>query len=171
MRFGLELIEAVRAAWPKDRPLFFRASCVDGKGGAWDIGDTVVLARELKTRGIDMIDCSSGGIDGPLTLAVVPRVPGYHVPYAERIRREAEIPTMAVGLITDAHQAEGYLTDGKCDLIALAREMMWNPNWPVHAAAALGAGDPLDLLPASYAWWLRRREEVRTLYPTGLEQA
>jgi 2,4-dienoyl-CoA reductase-like NADH-dependent reductase (Old Yellow Enzyme family) len=171
MRFGLELIEAVRAAWPNDRPLFFRASCVDGKGGAWDIGDTVVLARELKTRGIDMIDCSSGGIDGPLTLAVVPRVPGYHVPYAERIRREAEIPTMAVGLITDAHQAEGYLTDGKCDLIALAREMMWNPNWPVHAAAALGAGDPLDLLPASYAWWLRRREEVRTLYPTGLEQA
>jgi 2,4-dienoyl-CoA reductase-like NADH-dependent reductase (Old Yellow Enzyme family) len=170
MRFALELIEAVRAAWPADRPLFFRASCVDGKGGAWDIDDTVVLAKELKARGVDVIDCSSGGIDGPLTLAVVPRVPGYHVPYAERIRREAAIPTMAVGLITDAQQAEGYLAEGRCDLIALARELMWNPNWPVHAAQALRMGDPLDLLPPSYAWWLRRREEVRKLYPTGFEQ-
>jgi 2,4-dienoyl-CoA reductase-like NADH-dependent reductase (Old Yellow Enzyme family) len=164
------LVEAVRAAWPQDRPLFFRASCVDGKGGAWDIGDTVVLARALKERGVDVIDCSSGGIEGPLTLAVVPRVPGYHVPFAEQIRCEAEIPTMAVGLITDPLQAENYLTEGKCDLIALARELMWNPNWPVHAAEALGS-DPLALLPPSYAWWLRRREEVRTLYPTGKETA
>ena len=171
MRFALELIEAVRAAWPADRPLFFRASCVDGKGGAWDIDDTIVLAKELKARGVDVIDCSSGGIDGPLTLAVVPRVPGYHVPYAERIRREAAIPTMAVGLITEAQQAEGYLAEGRCDLIALARELMWNPNWPAHAAQALRMGDPLDLLPPSYAWWLRRREEVRKLYPTGHEQA
>ncbi len=170
MRFALELIEAVRATWPKDRPLFFRASCVDGKGGAWDIDDTVALARELKQRGVDVIDCSSGGIEGPLTLAVVPRVPGYHVPFAEQIRREAGVPTMAVGLITDPVQAEGYLAEGRCDLIALARELMWNPNWPVHAAQALGSGDPLALLPPSYAWWLRRREEVRTLYPTGTEQ-
>ena len=171
MRFALELIEAVRDAWPNDRPLFFRASCVDGKGGAWDIEDTVALARELKPRGVDVIDCSSGGIEGPLTLAVVPRVPGYHVPFAEQIRREADLPTMAVGLITDPVQAEAYLAEGRCDLIALARELMWNPNWPVHAAQALGGGDPLALLPPSYAWWLRRREEVRTLYPTGTEQA
>jgi 2,4-dienoyl-CoA reductase-like NADH-dependent reductase (Old Yellow Enzyme family) len=171
MRFALELIEAVRAAWPQDRPLFFRASCVDGKGGAWDIGDTVMLARELKDRGVDVIDCSSGGIEGPLTLAVVPRVPGYHVPFAEQIRREANIPTMAVGLITDPFQAEGYLTEGRCDLIALARELMWNPNWPVHAAHALRSGDPLALLPPSYAWWLRRRDDVRKQYPTGTETA
>lgn len=170
MRFALELIEAVREAWPNDRPLFFRASCVDGNGGAWDIDDTVALARELKQRGVDVIDCSSGGIEGPLTLAVVPRVPGYHVPFAEKIRREAGMPTMAVGLITDPVQAEGYLAEGRCDLIALARELMWNPNWPLHAAQALGSGDPLALLPPSYAWWLRRREEVRTLYPTGSEQ-
>ena len=170
MRFALELIEAVREAWPNDRPLFFRASCVDGKGGAWDIDDTVTLARELKQRGVDVIDCSSGGIEGPLTLAVVPRVPGYHVPFAEKIRREAAVPTMAVGLITDPVQAEGYLAEGRCDLIALARELMWNPNWPLHAAQALGSGDPLALLPPSYGWWLRRREEVRTLYPTGSEQ-
>ena len=171
MRFALELIEAVREAWPNDRPLFFRASCVDGKGGAWDIDDTVTLAGELKQRGVDVIDCSSGGIEGPLTLAVVPRVPGYHVPFAEKIRREAGVRTMAVGLITDPVQAESYLAEGRCDLIALARELMWNPNWPLHAAQALGSGDPLALLPPSYSWWLRRREEVRTRYPTGSEQA
>jgi 2,4-dienoyl-CoA reductase-like NADH-dependent reductase (Old Yellow Enzyme family) len=151
--------------------LFFRVSCVDGKGGAWDLEDTIVLAGELKQRGVDVIDCSSGGIEGPLTLAVVPRFPGYHVPFAGRIRREASVPTMAVGLITDPMQAEGYLADGRCDLIALAREMMWNPNWPVHAAQALGSADPLELLPRSYAWWLRRRQEVRKLYPTSEEQS
>lgn len=171
MRFGLEIVEAVRATWPQDRPLFFRTSCVDGKGGAWSMDDTVVLARELKARGVDVVDCSSGGIEGPLTLAVVPRVPGYHVPFAEQLRRDADVPTMAVGLITEAAQAESYLQAGQCDLIALAREMMWNPNWPAHAAKALGGIDPLNLLPPNYAWWLRRREDVRRLYPTGLERA
>jgi 2,4-dienoyl-CoA reductase-like NADH-dependent reductase (Old Yellow Enzyme family) len=163
MRFALELVEAVRETWPSDRPLFFRTSCVDGKGGAWEMDDTVALAKELKPRGVDVIDCSSGGIEGPLTLSVVPRVPGYHVPFAERIRGDVDIPTMAVGLITDPVQAEGYLAEGRCDLIALAREMMWNPNWPVHAAKALGGTDPLALLPQTYAWWLRRREQTRAL--------
>ena len=163
MRFCLEIVEAVRAAWPKEQPLFFRTSCVDGRGGAWDIEDTVTLARELKARGVDVVDCSSGGIEGPLTLALVPRVPGYHVPFAERIRREVGIPTMAPGLITEAKQAEEYLATGRCDLIALARELMWNPNWPAHAAKELGVQDPLALLPKTYAWWLRRREEVREL--------
>ena len=163
MRFGLELMEAVRAAWPAGLPLFFRASCVDGKGGIWSLDDTVVLARELKARGVDVLDCSSGGIEGPLTLHLVPRVPGYHVPFAERIRSEAGIPTMAVGLITDAHQAEGYLQAGQCDLVALAREMMWNPNWPTHAAAALGLEKPHEQLPRPYAWWLQKREDVRKI--------
>jgi 2,4-dienoyl-CoA reductase-like NADH-dependent reductase (Old Yellow Enzyme family) len=98
-------------------------------------------------------------------------VPGYHVPFAERIRREAEIPTMAVGLITDPKQAESYLAEGQCDLIALAREMMWDPNWPVHAAQALGGADPLALLPPSYAWWLRRRDETRKISPTDGRKA
>lgn len=171
MRFCLELVEACRAAWPEDRPLFFRASCVDGKGGAWTLEDTIALAHELKARGVDVIDCSSGGIEGPLTLAVVPRVPGYHVPFAERIKTEVGIPTMAVGLITQARQAEDYLAQGRCDLVALAREMMWNPNWPAHAARDLGLPDPQQLLPQKYAWWLNRREEVRRLYPTGREAA
>ena len=161
MRFGLELIEAVRAALPDSAPLLFRVSCVDG--GGWGMDDTVVLAAELKWRGVDVLDCSSGGIEGPLTLHIVPRVPGYHVPFADRIKRETGIPTMAVGLITEAHQAEGYLQAGSCDLVALAREMMWDPNWPVHAAATLGLPKPHELLPRPYAWWLQRREDVRAL--------
>jgi 2,4-dienoyl-CoA reductase-like NADH-dependent reductase (Old Yellow Enzyme family) len=160
MRFGLELIEAVREAWPADRPLFFRASCVDGRGGIWNLEDTVVLAKELKDRGVDVFDCSSGGIDGPLTLHVVPRVPGYHVPFARRIRAEVGIDTMAVGLITKATQAESYLEAGACDFVALAREMLWNPNWPVHAAKELGVEKPHELLPPHYAWWLQKREET-----------
>jgi 2,4-dienoyl-CoA reductase-like NADH-dependent reductase (Old Yellow Enzyme family) len=163
MRFCLELVEAVRAAWPKELPVFFRASCLDGKGGAWELEDTVRLAHELKARGVDVVDCSSGGIEGPLTLALVPRVPGYHIPFAERIRRETGVATMAPGLVTEAQQAEDYLQAGKADLIVLARELLWNPNWPAHAAKALGLPDPLALLPKTYAWWLRRREEVRKL--------
>ena len=163
MRFGLELIEAVRAAWPADKPLFFRGSCVDGRGGVWSLEDTTVLARHLKSRGVDLFDCSSGGIDGPLTLHVVPRVPGYHVPFARHLRREAGLPTMAVGLITEAAQATGYIAAGDCDLVALAREMLWNPNWPAHAAKELGMDKPHDLLPRPYAWWLQKREDTRAV--------
>ena len=160
MRFGLELIEAVRAAWPDELPLFFRASCVDGRGGIWSLDDTTVLAKELKARGVDVIDCSSGGIDGPLTLHVVPRVPGYHVPFARHIRHEAGMKTMAVGLITEAAQAEAYLQAGDCDFIALARELIWNPNWPAHAAKELGLERPHEILPRRFAWWLQKREET-----------
>ena len=160
MRFGLELIEAVRAAWPADRPLFFRGSCVDGSGGIWSLEDTIVLAARLKERGVDVFDCSSGGIEGPLTLHVVPRVPGYHVPFARRIRKEVGIRTMAVGLITTGAQAESYLEAEDCDFVALAREMLWNPNWPVHAAQELGLDKPHEILPPHYAWWLQKREET-----------
>ena len=165
MRFGLELIEAVRTAWPANRPLFFRGSCVDGPGGIWSLEDTTVLAAALKARGVDVFDCSSGGIEGPLTLHVVPRVPGYHVPFARHIGQATGIRTMAVGLITEAAQAESYLQAGDCDLVALAREMMWNPNWPAHAAEALGVPRPLELLPQRYAWWLQKREDTRAISP------
>ena len=163
MRLALEIASAVRDVWPDDKPLFFRVSAVDGSGGAWVIDDTVVLARELKQRGIDVITCSSGGIDGPLVGAVVPRVPGYQVPYAERVRADAGIMSCAVGLITEPQQAEDILERGQADLIALARELMYNPNWPVHAARALGHEGYLDLLPPAYAWWLKRREQTREL--------
>ena len=164
MRLALEIASAVRGVWPDNKPLFFRVSAVDGSGGAWGIDDTVSLARELKQRGIDVITCSSGGIDGPLVGAVVPRVPGYQVPYAERVRADAGIMSCAVGLITEPQQAEDILERGQADLIALARELMYNPNWPVHAARALGHEGYLDLLPPAYAWWLKRREQTRELF-------
>jgi 2,4-dienoyl-CoA reductase-like NADH-dependent reductase (Old Yellow Enzyme family) len=163
MRFGLELIEAVREAWPQDKPLLMRVSCVDGSGGGWDLDDTIVFAKELKQRGVDLIDCSSGGINGPLTLSIVPRVPGYHIPFAERVRNEVGIPTMGPGLITSPQQAEEYLQQGQVDLIGMAREMIWNPFWPVHAAKEMGIPNYLESLPITYAWWLKRREDVRKL--------
>ena len=125
--------------------------------------DTVVLAGELKKRGVDVVTCSSGGINGPLNMAIVPRTPGYQVPYAERVKRDTGMMTCAVGLITQARQAEDILQSGQADLIALARELMYNPNWPVHAAKELGYNDYLELLPPAYSWWLKRREQILAL--------
>ncbi len=165
MRFALEVTEAVRTVWPADKPLFFRVSAVDGEGGAWNLDDTVALARALKARAVDVVTCSSGGINGPLNMAIVPRLPGYQVPYAERVRRDAGVMACAVGLITDPAHAEQVLQRGQADLVALARELMYNPNWPVHAARALGVTDYLKLLPPQYAWWLERREKIREITP------
>jgi len=163
MRLALEIAETVREAWPSDRPLFFRVSAVDGPGGSWDIEDTVALARALALRGVDVIDCSSGGITGNSTMPVVRRVPGYQVGFAERVRRDAHVKTVAVGLITKGTQAEAILRSEQADLIALARELLWNPNWPAHTALELGLDDPYGLLPKEYAHRLRRREEVSRL--------
>jgi len=163
MRFALELAEAVRAVWPKDKPLWFRVSAVDGDNGAWALDDTVALVRELKARGVDGVSCSSGGINGPLNYAIVPRQAGFQVPYAERVRRDTGITTCAVGLITEPEHAEDILQRGQADLIAMAREFMYNPNWPVHAAKKLGVSEYLDLLPTEYAWWLKRREKIREI--------
>ena len=121
MRLCLEIVEAVRAAWPADRPVFMRVSAADGVDGAWNVDDTVALARATKERGVDAMTTSSGGIAGPGTAAPVPRHPGYHVPYSERVRREAGVKTIAVGLITEARHAEEILQNGQADLIALAR--------------------------------------------------
>ena len=163
MRFALEICEAVREEWPPAKPLFFRISCVDGMGGVWSLEDSIVLAKELKARGVDVVDCSSGGITGSSAMPVLPRAPGYHVPFAARIRREASVMTCAVGLITEAKQAESILQEGSADLVALARELLWNAEWPVQAARELGVADYLSLLPAGYAHRLRRREEVAAL--------
>ena len=163
MRFCLETIEAVRAAWPSDLPMFMRVSAVDGLNSRWSVEDTIELARAARQRGVDVITTSSGGIHGPGTATLVPRVPGYHVPYAERVRKEGGVKTVAVGLITQARHAEQILQQGQADFIALARELLWNPNWPVHAARELGMRGYLELLPLGYAWWLRRREEIREL--------
>jgi 2,4-dienoyl-CoA reductase-like NADH-dependent reductase (Old Yellow Enzyme family) len=171
MRFALEVVDAVRGVWPTDRPLFFRTSVVEGAGGQWGIEDTLALVRALKEHGVDVIDCSSGGITGEGEMPAVPRVPGFQVAYAREIRRETGVPTMAVGMITEADHAEAILREGQADLIALARELMDDPNWPLHAARALGFADPYALVHAREAQRLRLRERHREEYPPGAEVA
>jgi 2,4-dienoyl-CoA reductase-like NADH-dependent reductase (Old Yellow Enzyme family) len=164
MRLAIEVVEAVRAVWPDDRPLFFRVSAVDGIAGGWELEDTVALARELKARGVDVIDCSSGGISGSATAATVKRQPGFQVPFAETVRRQVAIKTQAVGLITHPRQAEEILERGQADLIAIGREVLYDPYWPRHAAAALGADPEFEGWPAQYGWWLVRRARTCELY-------
>ena len=163
MRFCLEVVETVRAALPADKPLFFRLSAVDGRGGSWDVDDTLALSVELTARGVDVIDISSGGITGSSTMPIVPRVPGYHTGFSRRIRQHATATTMVSGLITKAGQAERLLAEGTADLIGLARELLIDANWPVNAARELGMPDPLALLPPGYAQRLRLREEIARL--------
>jgi 2,4-dienoyl-CoA reductase-like NADH-dependent reductase (Old Yellow Enzyme family) len=143
--------------------MFFRVSAVDGKGGMWGLDDTVALARELRARDVDVVDCSSGGIMGSATAAtktLLPRVPGFQIPFAERVRKEAGVKTMAVGLILKPEQAEEALQAGRADLIAVGREALFDPNWPVHAAAALGADTEFARWPQQYGWWLARRASL-----------
>ncbi len=163
MRLALEVTETVRAAWPKELPLFFRVSCVDGRGGIWNLDDSVVLAAALKERGVDIVDCSSGGLSGTSSMPVVRRIPGYQVPFSETLRKQAGCRTMAVGLITQPEQAEAILQDGQADLVALARELIWNPNWPAHAAVRMMGDEAYRLLPPEQAMRLIRRETIAAL--------
>ena len=161
MRFPVEVARTVREAWPAARPLFVRVSSIDDMEGGWGIEDTIAFARELRKVGVDVIDCSSGGIAGSATAAtktLLPRVPGFQLPFAERVRKEAGVKTMAVGLILTAQQAEEALQAGAADLIAIGREALYDPNWPVHAAQALGADANMERWPVQYGWWLTRRE-------------
>jgi 2,4-dienoyl-CoA reductase-like NADH-dependent reductase (Old Yellow Enzyme family) len=127
------------------------------------LDDTVALSRALKERDIDMIDCSSGGISGDSDMPMVPRIPGYQVPFAERVKREADIATIAVGGITEAQQAEDILQAGQADLIAIAREFLWHADWAAHAAHDLGIDDPFGQMPHEYAFRLRQRERAKSM--------
>ena len=157
MRFTLETAAAVREVWPQDKPLFVRVSSVDGLEGGWTIEDTVTLARELAACGVDVVDCSSGGLAGSATAARVKRGPGFQVPFAERVRREAGVKTMAVGLILEAQQAEAILEADQADLIAIGREALYDPSWALHAEAALGLQGEFESWPVQSGWWLERR--------------
>lgn len=159
MRFALTVADAVRKAWPAELPLFWRLSAIDGPAGGWSLDDSVALARELKARGVDVVDCSAGGIAGPPSFrasdtgepfkARGDRAPGFQVPYADRIRREAGVATMAVGVIVKGQQAEDILREGKADLIAIGRELMYDP-WPTALDGAVAACPS----PGAAAGWL-----------------
>jgi len=136
MRFPLEVFDAVRAAFPADKPVGVRISASDWVDGGWDVDQSVAFTQALKARGAAYIHVSSGGAS---PLQQIPAVPGYQVAFAERIKRDGGLPTIAVGLITEAEQAEAILASGQADLVALARAMLYDPRWPWHAAAKLGA--------------------------------
>lgn len=163
MRFALEVAEVTRDAWPADKPVFFRVSCVDGKGGIWGLDDTVELSKALKERDIDLVDCSSGGITGDTDMPMVPRIVQFQAGFAERIRREADIMTIAVGGITTAQDAEAILQRGQADLVGVAREFIWNADWAAHCAKELGAPDPYGQMPHEYAYRLRLREKAKDM--------
>jgi 2,4-dienoyl-CoA reductase-like NADH-dependent reductase (Old Yellow Enzyme family) len=136
MRFPLEVFDAVRAAFPADKPAWARISATDWVPGGWDIEGTVTLSKELARRGCAAIHVSSGGVSPQQQIKLGP---GYQVPYAQRVKAEVGLPTIAVGLITEPRQAEAIVAEGEADAVSLARAMLYDPRWPWHAAAALGA--------------------------------
>ena len=138
-RFPLHAAKAVRDVWPSDLPLFVRISATDWVEGGWDLEQSVTLSKWLRDIGVDLIDCSSGGL---VPYAKVPVAPGYQVPFAATIRREVNMPTGAVGLITEAHQAEEILQKGEADAVILARAMLRDPYWPIYAAKELSFDFP-----------------------------
>jgi 2,4-dienoyl-CoA reductase-like NADH-dependent reductase (Old Yellow Enzyme family) len=135
MRYPLEVFDAIRAVFPADKPIGVKVSATDWVEGGWDLPQTIEFVEELKKRGVDWIDASSGGVS---PLQKIPLSPGYQVPFAQGIRRATGVTTMAVGLITEAKQAEDIVASGNADMVALARGMLYDPRWGWHAAAELG---------------------------------
>ena len=158
MRFPLEVFEAVRAAVPKEMAVGMRISATDWVEGGWEIEQSVRFGRELQARGCDFMHVSSGGLSPHQQIALGP---GYQIAFAERIKRETGMPTIGVGLITGARQAESILQQGQADLIGLARAMLYDPRWPWHAAAELG-----DQVFAPPQYWRSQPREHTDLFGT-----
>ena len=141
-RLALEVVDAVRKSWPLHLPLMVRISATDWAEGGWNSLESVELARHFRAHGVDLVDVSTGGL---IPNAQIPVAPGFQVEFAARVRREGGIPTAAVGLITEAHQANSVIANGEADLALLGRELLRDPYWPLHAAAKLED-------PASWPW-------------------
>ena len=170
MKLLLQVVDAVRDVIPENMPLFCRISAVDGLENGWEIEDSVILAKKLEEHGVDVVDCSAGGISGAPLFRVnklgkpmktnMDRGPGFQVPYADKVKNEAGIKTMAVGVIVDPNQAEKILQEEKADLIAVGRELMYNPFWTLHAAQALNADPEFSMWPEQYKWGVNRRGKL-----------
>ncbi|AWG31656.1 NADH:flavin oxidoreductase/NADH oxidase [Burkholderia cenocepacia] len=156
MRFPLEIFEIVRAAFPEDRPVGVRVSATDWVEGGWELDDTIAFAHELKRRGCDWIDVSSGGVS---PLQKIPLSPGYQVPFAQAVKRAVGMPTIAVGLINEPAHANRLIEAGDADLVAMARAMLYDPRWPWHAAAELGAQ-----VTAPPQYWRSQPREHKALF-------
>lgn len=173
MRFPLQVTRAVRKAVGEEVPLFFRISAIDGPEDGWSMDDSITLAKELAQCGIDIVDCSSGGIGGaprfriddagkPLTKSSA-RTPGFQVPFADRVQNETPLKSMAVGVIIEPQQAEEIIASGKAELVALGREIMHDPFWPLRAALALGDDPDYEMWPPQYKWAVDRRAQIARL--------
>ncbi|WP_446903928.1 NADH:flavin oxidoreductase/NADH oxidase [Burkholderia sp. YIM B11467] len=156
MRFPLEIFEIVRAAFPDDRPVGVRVSATDWVEGGWELDDTIAFAHELKRRGCDWIDVSSGGVS---PLQKIPLSPGYQVPFAQAVKRAVGMPTIAVGLINEPAHANRLIESGDADFVAMARAMLYDPRWPWHAAAELGAQ-----VTAPPQYWRSQPREHKALF-------
>ena len=158
MRFPLEVYDAIRGAVPAAMPVGIRISATDWVDGGWDLGQSVAFARALKQRGCSYIHVSSGGLSPAQRIALEP---GYQLPFAERIREESGLFTIAVGLITEPEQAEAVIASGQADMVALARGILYDPRWPWHAAARLGAQ-----VDAPKQYWRSQPQGLRNLFKT-----
>ena len=159
LRFPLEVFDAVRAVWPAHKPLGIRVSATDWVAGGWDEHQTVELARILKARGCDFLHVSSGGLSPRQQIAAAP---GFQVPFARRVKTETGLTSIAVGLITEPKQAEAIIAEGSADLVALARGILYEPRWPWHAAAELGAR-----VEAPPQYWRSAPAEASQLFSSG----
>lgn len=159
-RFAAGVARAIRKAIPEDVPLLFRLSCTDWIDGGIETEDAVETARALKAEGVDMIDVSTGGVGGRDRPRRMKIEQGFQVPIAARIRVEAEMPTMAVGFIWEPGLAERIVADGSADLVAMARALLDDPNWPLHAAEELGADEGHAMWPPEAGWWLMKRRRL-----------
>ena len=157
MKLALSIAARVRAVWPAGKPLFCRLSVVDGSVDGWGVEDSVVLAQRLAELGVDVVDCSSGGLTEETRALPVPRGLGFQLPFAERLRHGAKVRTQAVGMIVDARQAEAVLQAGQADLVALGREALLDPYWAHHAATELGLDPGFERWPVRHGIWLAKR--------------
>lgn len=156
-RYPLEIVAAIRKSLPENMPMLVRLSAVDGLPGGWELQDSLYLSQHLKEAGVDMVDCSSGGLTGSATANRMKRGYGFQVPFAATIRQTVGIPTMAVGFIVEAAQAEAIVQRGQADLVAIAREALVNPHWALHAEQQLDPQAGFERWPQQVRGWLANR--------------
>ena len=159
IRLALEIIADIKSVWPDNKPLFYRLSSIDAPGQGANLEDNIMLAKSLKSVGVDVIDCSSGGITGSPVLTKSKIIPGFQVPYSEKIKKDAEISSMAVGAIISADQANEIISNKRADLVAMGRELLADTQWVYKAATHFNLENAKDYLPDSYSFYLSRRDE------------
>ena len=159
IRFALEVITDIKSVWPDNKPLFYRLSSIDAPGQGANLEDNIKLAKSLKSVGVDVVDCSSGGITGSPVLTKSKIIPGFQVPYSEKIKKDAEISSMAVGAIISADQANEIISNKRADLVAMGRELLADTQWVYKAATYFNLENAKDYLPDSYSFYLSRRDE------------